>query len=400
MREVLFVTTKTYPDSLYSRAQQGYALHTAVVPNLRMAASILQDQAGAPPEVVVLGHDLSPPNQVIAFVRRAMSAPALRDIVWIVVLDQNIAFLGEELAGQARVMVFQETQPGHLADAIGAQATKTDRTVVISAVNIKGGTGKTSLTINLADALAEQDLKTIVVDADVADGDVAEALGVPSSAPTIDKLARELAQSSRDPHQLLAQYIYERSPNLHVLPAPGRSDYGQDYLSEVTAKAILDALTTHHYDVVLVDLPGNIRGTPFTATLAGWSTCRFLLLYPTGYTFGIKGFNGGFQILTSLNAQGRSQIVVVENGDEPWSKSELEREYGLPVAATLPFDPLVEKSQAVGKTVRELEPGRRGVIRLSRLVEKLGGTSRYNDMVNYLAARVMDSDFARGEVAV
>jgi CO dehydrogenase nickel-insertion accessory protein CooC1 len=313
------------------------------------------------------------------------------------VLDQNIAFMGEELAGLAQVMVYQDIHPDQLADAIGAQATKTERTVVISTVNIKGGTGKTSLTINLADALARQDLKTIIIDADVADGDVAEALGVPSSALTIDKLARELAQSSGDPHQLRSQYIYERSPYLHVLPAPGRSDYGQDYLNEVTAKAILDALTTHHYDVVLVDLPGNIRGTPFTATLAGWSNCRFLLVYPTGYTFGLKGFHGGYQILASLGVQCRSQIVIVENGDESWSKGELEREYGLPIATTLPYDPMVEKSQAMGKTVRELEPQRQSVLGFGRFMEKLGRTASYSHAMKALAQKVMSPDFIREE---
>jgi Flp pilus assembly CpaE family ATPase len=313
----------------------------------------------------------------------------------VVVLDQTLAFIGEELAGQAKVLVYQDTQPEDLAETLGAQATRTDQTTVMATVNIKGGTGKTSLTINLADALAQQGLKTIIVDADVADGDVAEALGVPSSAPTIDKLARELAQSNRDPYQLINQYIYERTPHFHILPAPGRSDYGQDYLNEMTAKAILDTLTTHHYDVVLVDLPGNVRGTPFTATLAGWSTCHFLLMYPAGYTFGQKGFQGGYQILTSLGVENRSQIVVLENTEEPWSKRAIEREYGLPVVAVLPFDPLVEKSQAAGKTVRELESNRRGVLGLNLFSEKMGGKGGYAQAIKSLAERIMANDFVR-----
>lgn len=367
MRQVLFVTA-TQQARLYTGLQQGYAIRPAAVPDLKMAATILQSSNGNLPDTVVLGHDLSPPNRTVAFVRRAMSASHLRNITWVVLLDRNVAFMRDELAGLARVLVFQETSVETLARAVGAQPTRVRHPLALAVANVKGGTGKTSLIVNLADALARRDLKTVILDVDVADGDVAQALGMPGSAPTIDKLAREIAGGG-DTYTTLGRYLYERAPNLHVLPAPGRSDYGQDYLNEMTATAILNTLTAYRYDAILVDLPGNIRATPFTASLAAWPTTRFYLLYTPGYTFGLKGFNGTSQIVRGLGAHHRGRVVILESGDQSWSAAEtkeIERTYGLPVAGVLPRDPLVEQSQASGKTMPEFLATQSGFSQMAR----------------------------------
>lgn len=394
MRRVLFVTND-YHLPLYSELQQKYAIKSAgVATSLRVAATLLQSGEELP-DAIVLGHDLTPPTKAIEFVRKGMQVGVLRNLTWIVLLDRNVAFMGNELSGVARTLVFQDTTAESLAAALDAQPVQTRRTRTLAVINTKGGTGKTSIIVNLADVLACRGLRTLIMDADVADGNVALALGVPPAAPTIDMLAREISRG-KDVYQVISHYLYERGPNLFVLPAPDRRDYGQDYLNEVTATAILNAIGVQRFDVALIDLPGNVRATPFVAPLVLSPHAYFYLIYPLGRTFGAKGFDGAAQIISGLNARERSRMVVIESGDgEAWSEAELLRTWSMPMAGKLPHDPIVEKSQAMGKTVRELLASQKGLgAQFSRGLSTLAGHRAYGVAIEELADWIIKNELA------
>lgn len=390
MRSLLLVAND-FHQPLYLELQAKYAVRfIAQVTTLRQAAALLQT-GGQVPEVVILGHDLSPAGQVVDFVRRAQANPTLRKLRFVALLDQTAAFLGSELTGAAETMILQQTTPENLAAALNADPVRLGRTTALTIVNVKGGTGKTSLLVNLAATLAGRGLKTAVLDADVVDGNVGQALGLSDTAETVDRLAAEIGRG-QDAAGILPRYLSPRGDNLFVLPAPGRSDFGQDNLNEVTAGAIFNAFVAHRFDLVLVDLPGNVRATPFIATLAAYPAAWFYLLYPTDRAFGQKGFSGAAQIVHGLAAGRRGRIVVYHTGDSHWTESELSERWGLPVAGAIPHEPLVEQSQRAGQTAAEYIAARAGLLARTRQALRLGPGRAYLAAIDALAARIIDHD--------
>jgi len=398
MRQVMLVANNVY-EPLYLELQTRYAVRfMAQVTTLRQAALLLNGQLPLP-ELVVFGPDLSPAGQVVEFVRKAQTSSALRPLKLVVLLDQNAAFLANELTGLAQTLVFQETTPASLAALLGAPPVRQGRTTALAVINVKGGTGKTSLLVNLGDALARRGLKTVVLDADVVDGNVAQALGLKSGEETLDRLGSEIARG-QDVNQLIPRYLAQRRENLYVLPAPGRSDYHQDNLNEVTAGAIFNALVAQRFDLILIDLPGNVRATPFIATLAAYPHAYFYLLYPTGRAFGQKGFTGAAQIIHGLASQARSRVVVYDNGaaDETWSEQEFARQHNLPLAGVIPFDPLVEKSQRAGQTAAEYIAAQGSLFRARRAVSRFGGGRDYLASIDRMADWVQAQDITGAPV--
>lgn len=394
MQQVLFVTNAYHTTPLYSELQQRYAITSqGVASTLRMAATLLQAGENEDiPTAVIFGPDLLPPTQTVQFIRKAINIPKLRPVKWIVLLDANVAFTGSDLAGVATSLIFQDVTADSLGAILEAQPVKIGHTTALTIVNTKGGTGKTTLIVNLADALARRNLKTVVLDADVADGNVGLALGAPPSAPTIDKLAGEIARG-QDPGRLMSKYLYERGSNLYVLPAPDRRDYGQDNLNEVTAAAIFNALTAQRFDIVLVDLPGNVRATPFVTVLVGCSTAYFYILYTVGQSFGVKGFDGATQIVGGLGGRERTRMVIQEGREaDAWSEAELGRAWQMPIAGKLPYDPLIERSQAAGQTIAEYMAAQKGLTaQVSRGLSRLGGRD-YRTAVENLADWIIKND--------
>lgn len=386
MKQLLLVAGDGYAP-LYRELQAQYAVRfIAQATTLRQAAALLHPQLPQP-DIVLLGHDLTPVGQVIDFVRKAQAAGPRRMVV---LLDQTAEFLTDDLAGIATPLLFQQTTPAGLAAALDAAPVRVGRTVALAVINVKGGTGKTSLLVNLAATLAGRGLKTVILDADVVDGNVAQALGLPPGDQTLERLGRDIGRG-QDAAQLISQYLVQRQENLFVLPAPGRSDYGQDNLNEVTAGAIFNALIAARFDLILIDLPGNVRATPFIATMAAYPHAYFYLLYPTGRAFGQKGFTGATQIVHGLDSRARSRVVVYDQGGEPWSEAEFARQQQLPLAGVIPFDPTVELAQRAGQTAAEYSAAHRAGL-LARAVNRLNGGRDYLRSINALADWVQRHD--------
>lgn len=390
MKTILLVANDLHAP-LYRELQAKYAVRfIAQVTTLRQAAALLKEGSQMP-EAIILGHDLTPAGQAVEFVRRTQSSSTLRQTRVVALFDRNAAFLATELTGLARTLIFQESGPAELAAALEAEPVKVGRTVALTVINVKGGTGKTSLLTNLAGTLAERGLKTAILDADMVDGNVSQALGLAHSGQTLDKLAAEIGRGQAA-NQTLARYLVQRSDNLFVLPAPGRSDYEHDFLNEVTAGAIFNALVARRFDLVLVDMPGNVRSTPFIATLAAYPAAFFYLLYPTGRAFGQKGFAGTAQLIDGLDAAGRSRIVVYQNDDSHWTEKGMAEQWGLPVAGSIPHDPLVEQSQARGQTAAEFVAAQSGLLNRARRLVNQGSGQAYLRRLDQLAGWIIAHD--------
>jgi chromosome partitioning protein len=122
----------------------------------------------------------------------------------------------------------------------------------IAIQNLKGGTGKTTTTINLAHALALRGRKVLVVDCDV-QGNVAATFGLKKPNSTLYHLLME--------DRLLSDCTVQARENIDVLPSDNTLAVAEMQLAgqprrEETLKLRLRKLTG--YDFVLVDCGPNL----------------------------------------------------------------------------------------------------------------------------------------------
>lgn len=111
--------------------------------------------------------------------------------------------------------------------------------MTISIVNHKGGTGKTTTTVNLGSALAVLGKRVLLVDFD-AQGSLSYSLGIDESQPTIAGAIHG---------EYSAQQVLIEREGMHILPA------GNDLADVELAIAKSDS-GFHHLEQVLKQLPG------------------------------------------------------------------------------------------------------------------------------------------------
>jgi pilus assembly protein CpaE len=139
----------------------------------------------------------------------------------------------------------------------GGQA-RLSRVIMVSST--KGGTGKTSIAVNLAVALVELRLRTLMIDLDVQFGDVGIVLG-------LDRPAKTLYDLTASPGELDAEklrgYVLRHASGLHILPAPLRPEVGES-IDAAKIAAVLQ-VARGMYDAIVVDTAPLFDGPMLTA---------------------------------------------------------------------------------------------------------------------------------------
>ncbi len=112
----------------------------------------------------------------------------------------------------------------------------------------KGGTGKSTVALNLGTAIAGLAKRTLLIDADIAMANIGPMLGMESSKVTL----HDLLKGSAKPEEA----IYEGPNSLKVLPS-GISYNGFRNVDPSCLKTIVWDLK-EYYDIILVDAPAGI----------------------------------------------------------------------------------------------------------------------------------------------
>ncbi len=127
---------------------------------------------------------------------------------------------------------------------------------IMAIANQKGGVGKTTTTINLAAALAERGLKTLIVDLDP-QGNASTGLGV-----TLKDRMRSTYDFLFEPDQALSAIQATSTPNLSIVPA--NADLASADLDLAARAGRASALRTairqpdiveQQFDYILIDCP-------------------------------------------------------------------------------------------------------------------------------------------------
>ncbi|PZR34764.1 MAG: chromosome partitioning protein [Azospira oryzae] len=165
------------------------------------------------------------------------------------------------------------------------------RTMIISIVNHKGGTGKTTTSINLGSSLAEAGYRVVLVDLD-AQGSLTYSLGIDDRSPTI----ADAFHGDATVHQL----IIERE-GMAILPAgAGLADVE---LAIAKADERFNHLSTllqelPDYDFVLIDCPPSLS----LLTLNALAASDYIIVPMQMDVLALRGLDSMLETVRKVNA--------------------------------------------------------------------------------------------------
>jgi pilus assembly protein CpaE len=314
--------------------------------------------------VLHVTHADSPVSREIAALREQTNAP----IVLALVGDRE-GLVDEALeASLADILILP--QPANviafaLRKAARGRATgqaKTSRVIMVSST--KGGTGKTSLAVNLAVGLAEARIRTLLIDLDVQFGDVGIVLGLDRPQRTLHDLAA--AAADLDPEKLRG-YVIRHGSGLHVVPAPLRPEEGE----AIDAARVATVLQTARgmYDAIVVDTAPLFDGPMLTAL----DRSDQVLLVSTPDVPSMKNVRLALQTLDLLGFPVDRVALVANRSGMPGgaSTSEVAETIGRQIRFVLPEDSAVPSSINSGIPAAIFDPRSRFASAVKEIVGEI-----------------------------
>ncbi len=219
----------------------------------------------------------------------------------------------------------------------------TKRGEVILVYSAKGGCGKTTVSINLADSLSRQrGMKVALIDLDLQFGDVAVALQLPQNRSISDAIGKGKLDA-KDFEALMLP----RTPSFHVLAAPPNPADVELISIELIENLI--QLARENYDVVIVDSP-----PAFTEViLRVFDLADLFLILTTPDVPAVKNLKVAISTLDALGLprQRRMTIVNRANATAGLNVRDIEKLVGAEIDFKIPESRQVAASTNLGKTV-------------------------------------------------
>jgi pilus assembly protein CpaE len=220
---------------------------------------------------------------------------------------------------------------------------------VITVSSTKGGTGKTSIAVNVAVELSSRGLRTLLVDLDVQFGDVGIVLGLDRPEKTLYDLV--VGGALDLDAEKLRGFVVRQSPTLHVLAAPLRPEQADDI--EASQIATILQLARSHYDAIVVDTAPLFDGP----MLAALDRSQELLLVSTPDVPAMKNIRLALQTLGMLGFPVDRVSLIANRAGMPGGASvdEISETLGRQIRFVLPDDHLVPTSINAGTPLVQLD---------------------------------------------
>jgi chromosome partitioning protein len=237
----------------------------------------------------------------------------------------------------------------------------------IAVINQKGGCGKTTVSINLASALADEGKRTLLIDMDP-QGHCAVGLAVPDEQ--IEQGIYDVLLSSRRGEPIkLAEVLWEISENFELAPASidlaafeqqtnGMTDR-ENCLKDVLAAVAKD------FDYVIVDCPPAVNLLTFNALRASTDV---IVPVETGY-FSLHGLSRQLDTLSILCKQCSQHINVMVLASMYDIRTKMGREIlaelrknfaGRMFWTVVNFNTKLKEAASLGQPICEYDPASRG----------------------------------------
>lgn len=225
----------------------------AVRPMPDLTAAALSIEAGEGGDVVVIGPD-APLTDVLQFSEHLL---AERPDFAVILLrhDDELAVADLAIAAGVREVVLAD-DPDALAGAYervhAREAERAPSGKVVTVFAPKGGSGKTTVSTNLAVALAKQGSRVCLVDLDLEFGDVAISLSLTPVRTLVDAVTNTMARDETELVQLLVTPFRDLVDCVLAPIEPGDAE-------KIPAEVVTNLLAAlrHQYEFVVVDTPSQ-----------------------------------------------------------------------------------------------------------------------------------------------
>jgi len=234
---------------------------------------------------------------------------------------------------------------------------------LVTVFSAKGGCGKTTVSTNVAAALAKSGRSVCLVDLDLAFGDVAIALQLFPERGIADLAA----QSSRLDRTSVAAAVTHHSTNLDTILAPVEPGAAETVSAELVVE-LLQLLKTV-YDVVVVDTPPAFTDQ----VLAAFDASDHIAMLTTLDIPALKNLKLSLETLDLLGYSRERWHVVLNRADSKVGLAiqDVEKTLSLPIAAQIPSSRAVPASVNRGTPIVHDSPGHPVSVAIRRLADSL-----------------------------
>jgi cellulose biosynthesis protein BcsQ len=248
--------------------------------------------------------------------------------------------------------------------------------VIISVINNKGGVGKSTITQNLAHALANKGKKILVIDQDP-QSNTTSVLTPPTGANTLYDLYKNDLPIS----QCVYPTPYE---GVDIVPNSNRTDTVEiELYSDVRQSYFLlrDTVREHalaNYDITLIDCPPNLGLFVMMALICSDSA---IIPIEAGSRYSIDGFKSAYEAIEAASGTVQHNLkflravinkVDLRNSISKSSVEYLRRQFGTKMfETTIPSNTDIQKAEADRKTCIRFAPHSTGAKRFKLLADEL-----------------------------
>jgi len=265
----------------------------------------------------------------------------------------------------------------------------------IAVVNQKGGCGKTTVSINLASALADAGQSVLLVDMD-AQSHCAVGLAVPEEQIE-QSIYDVLISRSRNEPMKLTEILWQISDRLELAPASLDLSAFEQQMTGVTDRefCLKEALNEvkDSYDCTIIDCPPAVGLLTFNALRAATDV---IVPVETGY-FALHGLSKQLETLSILCRRSNQQVDVrvlasmydIRTKMAREVLAELRSHFGDKMFKTVvTFNTKIKEASSFGQPISEYDPASKGRKDFSALAEEVLGThgkQQRREFVNSLA---------------
>ena len=218
-----------------------------------------------------------------------------------------------------------------LAEVLGVgKAARPQHGHMVAVYSPKGGTGKTTLAVNLAVVLRRQGKSVALMDGVMQFGAVRHAMQIPPATRSFVDLPTAGAMRTS-----LAEVLWEGPSGVHVLLAPARPEE-VDLVQGSDIGSAMNMLAESH-DYVIVDTPSRLTED----ALAILDAANTILMVVTYQNATVANSRSAIDTFEALGYKGRKPILLVVNQADTaggMSKTAVEHALNLPIVAEIPTD--------------------------------------------------------------
>jgi len=199
---------------------------------------------------------------------------------------------------------------------------------IITVFGTKGGVGKTTISVNLAVALAKSGSKVALIDTDLQFGDVNVYLDI-EPKETIGDLVQD--RSTFD-IETLKSFMMLHSSGVSVLCGTKSPEFA-DFITSDHIDKILNTLRPY-YDYIIIDSSTNLDDISI-ATMDG---SDIVLMLVSLDIVTIRNAKISMDVIERLQQKDKVRLVINRNFDSEISVKDVQRILGMPVIHSIPSD--------------------------------------------------------------